>query len=65
MVLILGFAIRHKLNNEAILDLLYLIDKIFPQPSSVCKTLYNFKKVIFLFAHTCELLLLLHFWPGQ
>ena len=44
MVLILAFAVRHKLTHEAILDLLYLINKICPQPNNVCKTLYNFRK---------------------
>ena len=44
MVLILAFAVRHKLTNEAISDLLYLINKICPQPNNVCKTLYNFRK---------------------
>lgn len=47
MVLLLAFAVRHKLTNEAISDLLYLIEKICPQPNSGCKTLYNFRKYFF------------------
>ena len=56
MILLLAFAVRHKLTNEAISDLLYLIDTICPKPNNTCKTLYNFT---FLFSHTHRLLLLL------
>ena len=44
MVLILAYAVRHKLTNEALSDSLYLIDKICPQPNNGCKSLYNFRK---------------------
>ena len=44
MILLLAFSVHHKLTNEAISDLLYLIDKICPQPNIGCKTLYNFRK---------------------
>ena len=43
MILLLAFAVRHKLTNEAISDLLYLINTICPKPNNTCKTLYNFK----------------------
>ena len=43
MILLLAFAVRRKLTNEAISDLLYLIDTICPKPNNTCKTLYNFK----------------------
>ena len=42
MTLLLAFAVRHKLTNEA--DLLYLINHICPKPNRCCKTLYKFKK---------------------
>ena len=44
MTLLLVFIIRHKLTNEAITDLLYLIDHLCPKPNRCCKTLYKFKK---------------------
>jgi len=44
MTLVLAFVVRHKLTNEAISDLLYLIDHICPKPNRCCKTLYKFKK---------------------
>ena len=44
MTLLLAFIVRHKLTNEAISDLLYIIDHICPKPNKSCKTLYNFKK---------------------
>lgn len=44
MILLLAFAVQHNLTNEAISDLLYLIDTICPKPNNTCKTLYNFKK---------------------
>ena len=47
MILLLAFAVRHKLTNEAISDLLYLINTICPKPNNTCKTLYNFKKFFF------------------
>ena len=37
MILLLAFAIRHRLTNEAISDLLF----ICPKPNNTCKTLYN------------------------
>ena len=46
MLLPLAFTVRHKLTNEAIADLLYLVDIICPQPNNSCKTLYNFKKIL-------------------
>ena len=44
MTLLLAFAVRHKLTNEALSDLLYLMDHICPKPNRCCKTLYKFKK---------------------
>ena len=44
MTLLLAFVVRHKLSNEAIADLLYLIDHICPKPNRCCRTLYKFKK---------------------
>lgn len=44
MTLLLAFIVRHKLTNEAIADLLYLIDHLCPKPNRCCKTLYKFKK---------------------
>ena len=44
MTLLLAFVVRHKLTNEAISDLLYLIDHLCPKPNRCCKTLYKFKK---------------------
>jgi len=39
MTLLLAFIVCHKLTNEAISDLLYLIDLICPKPNRCCKTL--------------------------
>ena len=44
MTLLLAFIVCHKLSNEAIADLLYLIDHICPNPNRCCRTLYKFKK---------------------
>ena len=44
MVLLLAFAVRHKLTNEAISDLLYLIHTICPQPNKACTSLFKLKK---------------------
>jgi len=44
MILLLAFVTRHKLTNEALSDLLYLIDTICPQPNNCCKTLHYFRK---------------------
>ena len=44
MTLLLAFIVCHKLTNEAISDLLYIVDYICPKPNKSCKTLYNFKK---------------------
>ena len=44
MTLLLAFIVRHKLTNEAISDLLYLIDHMCPKPNRCCKTLYKFKE---------------------
>ena len=44
ITLLLAFIVRHKLTNEAIADLLYLIDHLCPKPNRYCKTLYKFKK---------------------
>ena len=44
MILILAFATRHKLTNEAISDLLYLLNIVFPKSSNYCSSLYKFKK---------------------
>ena len=44
MTLLLAFIVCHKLSNEAIADLLYLIDHICPKPNRCCRTLYKFKK---------------------
>ena len=44
MVLLLAFATRHKLTNEAISDLLYLIHVICPKPNNTCTSLYKFRK---------------------
>ena len=39
MTLLLAFIVHHKLTNEAIADLLYLIDHICPKPNRCCRTL--------------------------
>ena len=52
MTLILAFIVRHKLTNEAISDLLFLIDHICPKPNRCCKTLYKFKKVFLIFDYS-------------
>ena len=41
MILLLTFAVRHKLSNEAISDL-YIIDLICPKPNLCCKSAYKF-----------------------
>ena len=48
MILLLAFSIRHNLTNEAISDLLYIINLMCPKPNRCCKSLYRFKKY-FLF----------------
>ena len=42
MTLILAFVVRHKLTNEAISDLLFLIDHICPKPNRCCTNLKSF-----------------------
>ena len=59
MTLLLAFVVHHKLSNEAIADLLYLIDHICPKPNRCCRTLYKFKK-FFFFGDAIQLLLLLY-----
>ena len=44
MTLIMAFIVRHKLTNEAISDLLFLIDHICPKPKRCCKLCTNLKK---------------------
>ena len=44
MILLLAFAVRHKLTNEAISDLLYLIRTICPQPNNTCTSFFKFRK---------------------
>ena len=44
MILLLSFIIRHNLTNEAISDLLYIINLICPKPNRCCKSLYRLKK---------------------
>ena len=44
MILILAFVTRHKLTNEAISDLLYLLNIICPEFGKCCSSLYKFKK---------------------
>ena len=43
MILLLTFAVRHKLSNEAISDLLYIIEILCPKPNLCCKSVYKFK----------------------
>ena len=61
MLLLLAFTVRHKLTNEAIADLLYLIDIICPQPNNSCKTLYNFKK---FFSYLIIPVKYCYYWPN-
>ena len=44
MILILAFVTRHKLTNEAISDLLYLLNILCPKSTKCCSSLYKFKK---------------------
>ena len=44
MILILAFVTRHKLTNEAISDLLYLLNIICPGTSKCLHSVYKFKK---------------------
>ena len=44
IILILAFVTRHKLTNEVISDLLYLLNNICPKPTKCCSSLYKFKK---------------------
>ena len=44
MILMLAFVTRHKLTNEAISDLLYLLNIICPKSTKCCSSLYKFKK---------------------
>jgi len=44
MILLLTYAVRHKLTNEAISDLLYIIGLVCPQPNYCCSSLHKFKK---------------------
>ena len=44
MMLLLAFSIWHNLINEAISDLLYIINLMCPKPNRCCKSLYRFKK---------------------
>ena len=44
MILLLTFVVRHNLSNEAISDLLYLIELICPKPNLCCTTVHKFKK---------------------
>lgn len=44
MTLLLAFIVRHKLTNEAVSDLLHIIEVICPKPNKCIKTHYFFKK---------------------
>ena len=44
MILMLAFVTRHKLTNEAISDLLYLLNIICPKSTKCCSSLNKFKK---------------------
>lgn len=43
MILLLTFVVRHNLSNEAISDLLYLIELICPKPNSCFTSIHKFK----------------------
>ena len=47
MILILAFVSRHKLTNEAISDLLYLLNMICPGTSKCLHSVYKFNKLMF------------------
>ena len=44
MILLLAYAVWHKLTNKAITDLLYIIGLVCPQPNHCCSSLHKFKK---------------------
>ena len=55
MILLLAFAVRHKLSNEAISDLLYIIDLICPKPNFCCRSVYKFKGYFSFMVNTINL----------
>ena len=58
MILPLTFAVRHKLSNEAILDLLYIIEILCPKPNLCCKSVYKFKTLFSFLVTPVNLLFL-------
>ena len=58
MTLLLTFAVRHKLSNETLSDLLHIIDLICPKPNLYCKSVYKFKSYFSFLATPMNLLLL-------
>jgi len=61
MILLLTYTVRHKLTNEAISDLLYIIGLVCPQPNYCCSSLHKFKKYFSFKVLPSEFLLLLSF----